>query len=152
MSDGPSSCPRVMVWITEARLMFFRQPEQRYSRWRSPLGSIAKINPHSLAWIKLGPWAGSMHPTGLRRVPGREDQAGGDQTAAEERFHEISRVSPPFLRAVTPTPKVENEFTWQWWSLSNVIKSWQHTERWLTYSLPSLCPSTLRLASLSGNQ
>lgn len=34
MSDSPTSCLAVMVWSSEASLMFFRQPEQRYSRWR----------------------------------------------------------------------------------------------------------------------
>lgn len=56
--------------------MFFRQPEH-----------IADGGHH---WV--AEWAESLHPTGLRRVPGREYQAGRDQTAAEETFHKISRV------------------------------------------------------------
>lgn len=29
----------------------------------------------TLAWIQMGPWAGSLYPAGERRVPDREDQA-----------------------------------------------------------------------------
>lgn len=45
VSDGPSSCLEVMVRILEGRLMFSRQPGHCYSRWRSPLHSMAKMNP-----------------------------------------------------------------------------------------------------------
>lgn len=70
-------------------------------------------------------------------------------TTTKEAFFDLAGY---LLMRNSKSSEAESEFTWQWWTQGNVIKWRQHPVPWLTYSLPSLCPSIMPRAFLSCNQ